>query len=303
MFQLAASDGSRAFFTDEQRLTGDAGASPGRPDLYECLFAEVAGRLACELSDLTPRSGNAGAGVVGVMGAGEDGEWVYFTASRVLAEGAAPGDCNSEAGGTCNLYVNHDGETTLVAVLSSRDENDWTEGGLNAQTARVSPNGEWLAFMSQRELTAYDSHDATSGMPDEEVYLYHAVAGGGRGKLVCASCNPTGARPMGIEYRQLNDGLAGGDRLWKPETWLAANVPGWTSFGGASLYQSRYLSDQGRLFFNSSDALVPQDINGTEDVYEYEPVGIGDCSVVSATFGKTSGGCVDLISSGTSSGV
>jgi hypothetical protein len=28
--------------------------------------------------------------------------------------------------------------------------------------------------MSQRELTGYDTHDAISGQPDEEVYLYHA---------------------------------------------------------------------------------------------------------------------------------
>jgi hypothetical protein len=31
-----------------------------------------------------------------------------------------------------------------------------------AQTARVSPNGDWLTFMSQRPLTGYDNHDAKS---------------------------------------------------------------------------------------------------------------------------------------------
>jgi hypothetical protein len=45
---------------------------------------------------------------------------------------------------------------------------------------------------------------------------------------------------------------------------------------------------------------VPQDVNGTEDVYQYEPPGVGGCSTSSVTFSERSGGCVGLISSGTS---
>ena len=37
------------------------------------------------------------------------------------------------------------------------------------------------------------------------------------------------------------------------------------------MYQSRYLSNQGRVFFDSVDPLVPGDINGKADVYQYEP--------------------------------
>jgi hypothetical protein len=57
-------------------------------------------------------------------------------------------------------------------------------------------------------------------------------------------------------------------------------------------YWPRYLSDGGRLFFNSLDALVPQDVNGQWDVYEYEPGGVGSCQLAQV--------CVSLISSGTS---
>jgi hypothetical protein len=56
------------------------------------------------------------------------------------------------------------------------------------------------------------------------------------------------------------------------------------------------------LFFDSPDALVPQDTNGLEDAYEYEPVGVGSCTEGGATFSMTSGGCVSLISSGQSAG-
>jgi hypothetical protein len=41
------------------------------------------------------------------------------------------------------------------------------------------------------------------------------------------------------------------------------------------MYQSRRLSDGGRVFFNSDDGLVPQDVNGMEDVYEWEREGVG----------------------------
>ena len=43
----------------------------------------------------------------------------------------------------------------------------------------------------------------------------------------------------------------------------------------APIYQPRYLSDSGRLFFNSGDALAPSDSNGTQDVYQFEPPGVG----------------------------
>jgi hypothetical protein len=33
--------------------------------------------------------------------------------------------------------------------------------------------------------------------------------------------------------------------------------------------------DGGRVFFNSDDGLVPKDVNGQEDVYEWEREGIG----------------------------
>jgi len=46
---------------------------------------------------------------------------------------------------------------------------------------------------------------------------------------------------------------------------------------------------------------VPLDTNGQEDVYEFEPVGIGSCSASSSGFDEGEGGCVSLVSSGTSS--
>ena len=272
-FQDASSDDSRVFFSH-------AGV------LEECELVEEPGNLHCDMSSLGSVQGTA-------IGSSQDGSFVYFVAG---------GD---------ELMVAHDGLVTPITELSGDDNADWAASRpgepLPHLTARVSPDGRWVAFMSDRSLTGYDNHDAVSGEPDEEVFLYHAAAGGGEGTLVCASCNPSGGRPHGVQVETSGGrfGLAGGGAgVWLSSQWLAANVPAWTS----NFYQSRYLSDSGRLFFNSSDALVPQDTNATEDVYEYEPPGseeapVGDsCTVGSPTYDPHSGGCVGLISSGLSPG-
>jgi hypothetical protein len=87
--------------------------------------------------------------------------------------------------------------------------------------------------------------------------------------------------------------------------WLAGSVPGWTTYHVfQALYQSRYLSNNGRLFFNSPDALVPADVDHQENVYEFEPQGVGGCKPTTADasdlYEPATGGFVGLISSGTS---
>ena len=280
----------------------------------------------CRLKDLsTVAHAGESAGVLGAMiGSSTDGSYVYFVANSVLSNqgipvaGATPGSCKPELGGlhsaeVCNLYVSHDGVVSLVAGLSATDFPDWEAGGphdrLGELTARVSPNGRFLAFMSQRSLTGYDNHDAVSGVPDEEVFLFDAASG----RVVCASCNPTGARPHGIlDPKEQNDPALLVDRpfAWSRQ-WLAASIPGWTGESQqVALYQSRYLSDEGRLFFDSRDGLVSRDGNGKEDVYEFEPEGLGGCSSATSSgstvfvredAGSPVDGCVGLISSGGSS--
>jgi DNA-binding beta-propeller fold protein YncE len=314
IFELASADGSRVFFTDTQRLTPDSGAGSTpptiKPDLYECEMLEKAGGgLECKLSDLTPAHGGEGADVQGaIIGASEDGSWVYFVAAGVLAENADQAGEKALPGAE-NLYVAHDGTSTFIATLSAADGADWADpdngGSQNAYmlTARVSPDGGWLAFMSGRSLTGYDNRDLLTGKPDEEVYLYDAQAG----RLVCASCDPTGQPPTG--FVATNEGSTGAGKLilgvnvWLAGQGIAASVPGWTT----PFDQPRYLSNGGRLFFDGFEALVPQDVNGTWDVYEYEPAeyrngeGSVECTSESVSFSERSGGCVGLVSSGESS--
>jgi DNA-binding beta-propeller fold protein YncE len=335
VFQTASADGSKVFFTDEQRLTAGSKASKGEPDLYVFELGAPGSPLSGSLTDLTPEGiGGEAADVLanqesergagGVLGAGEDGSDVYFVANGALVRGASRGDCAVAAepepppppGTTCNLYVSHYNGTDwdsprLVAMLSAEDAPDWqaieSTTDLAAETSRVSPSGEYLAFMSDRSLTGYDNADATpageaEGAHDEETYLYNASSE----RLVCASCNPSGARPKGVFDEGAGPNNTDGigllvDRLetWSSrfspisDHWLAGSVPGWTGVGiEHSFYQSRYLTDNGRLFFTSPDHLVPSATSDKEKVFEYEPDGLGSC--------HSEAGCVGLVSSGNS---
>lgn len=318
-FQTASNDGSKIFFTDTWPLTDESTLHPTESshpaDLYE--YDVASGKL----TDLTA-SERVGvpADVLGTIpGASEDGSYVYFVANGVLAPGATPGGCPNKViqpfeleelppGTTCSIYVSRPNpaipgqrETRFVAALSPEDSADWglpdnelakpNESNLTNLTSRVSPGaGEYLAFMSNRSLTGYDNTDAASGAADEEVFLYNAKLG----RLVCASCNPTGAAPKGVfDTEKAGEGLGllvDRPSVWK-RRWLAGSIPGWSALSPKrATYQPRYLSASGRLFFNSADKLVAQDGNSKEDVYQYEPQGIGGCEKAS--------GCVALISSG-----
>ena len=96
-----------------------------------------------------------------------------------------------------------------------------------------------------------------------EVFRFDAATN----ELDCASCDPTNAQATGNAS-------------------LASN--------GSSL------ADDGRVFFNSDDALVLRDTDNRQDVYEWEAVGAGTCQSESPDFFSLDNECVSLISSGSS---
>lgn len=304
VYQDASANGKRVFFTDTQRLTAGSRAKNSNPDLYLYDLEAPEGE---RLTDLTVpvQAGEAGRVQGLIPGASEDGSSVYVVASGVLT--SAPNRRGQSAvAGSPNLYLLREGEAgwsaAFIATLAGEDSTDWgSEGSASGNarlgwvSSRVSPNGRWLAFMSERPLTGYDNRDAASGARDQEDFLYDAASE----RLICASCNPTGARPRGILDTRLP--LVDRGKLWNGK-WLAGSLPDPYRFalGGALPHLPRYLSNSGRLFFNAADALVPQDTNGTEDAYEYEPAGVGGCAVSSPTYSPRSGGCASLISSGAS---
>jgi hypothetical protein len=218
----ASTDDSKIFYLENHDLYE-----------YELPIGSVKGQV---------RALTAGGEVQGVVQISEDGSYVYFVADARLAAGAVEGQPN--------LYVSHAaGEPKLIATLSTGDRSDWKEGP-GADSGIVAPGaagGARLAFTSGQSLTGYDNRDAVSGQPDTEVYLYDAETGA----LTCASCNPSGARPVGSAS-------------------LATGKYSGIGGSGASNYRPRDLLAGGELFFDSRDALVAHSSGGVQSVYEYE---------------------------------
>jgi sugar lactone lactonase YvrE len=305
VFQLASADGTVVYFTDAQRLTATSRAGENEPELYRCNIEVVAAHLGCTgLKDLSTVAVGKGSGDVlgGVIASDRSGSDAYFVANGQLTAAAPRGNCESAVyltsslppkGQSCALYHydSQSNSTTLVGMLSNRDAPEWEAGkGKEDQgttTARESSDGRYLAFMSQAPLTGFDNTDARTGQADEEVFLYDATSGA----LRCVSCAASGSRPEGVTDGPDFPGLlVDREKIWENQS-LAGSIPGWTRVDSAhALYPSRVLFNDGRLFFSSADGLVPKDTNGKEDVYEYEPDGVGSCS--------DGTGCINLMSGG-----
>ena len=217
-------------------------------------------------TDLAP-----GGDVHGVVAATSDLSFVYFVAEAALAPGAESHECEEEQFNQtlCNLYVVHIGEPTrFIGTLTGSDNfaepgtafrytGDW-QGSLSDTEAESTPDGEHLLFTSKSDLTGHESNRAG------EVFMYDYASG----EIHCLSCIPNGKRPKSAWSAFL------------PVSDVGTALPHWMS------------DDGGRVFFDTLDALVPQDTNEHTDVYEWERDGSGSCT--------DSSGCIYLLSDGTS---
>ncbi len=212
------------------------------------------------------------AGVLGMMGVGGDGAYVYFAAKGALASGA------SEASEHANLYVEHEGAISFIAGLVEEGQNamDWSAaaGGNgdvgvsdNGRSSRVSPDGRTLLF-----TVAGEGPTGYQGDGHVEIYLYDAASG----RISCVSCNPGGAPASSDAYLYIKT----------PDAHALPLYPGGLP---------RNLSEDGRrVFFETAEALMPQAGNGQLNVYEWEAEAEGGCPA------GQSAGCIYLISSGQS---
>lgn len=130
VFQGASEDGSKVFFTSQQKLlTGAAGRS-----LYEYNFDGEPGK---QVTLVAPN-------VLGVARISEDGSRVYF-----VAEGDA-----------LELYDTQTGLTTHVAALSPSDEADWKN--FDSRPVQATPDGRFLVFLSSADLTGSEDTSTTA---------------------------------------------------------------------------------------------------------------------------------------------
>ena len=304
VFQGANAEGTVVFFNDTRDLTSDA--SPSGRDLYRCEIAagSPSGGCASLTNVSAPLEGLGGsAAVLGVVsGLSEDGTRIYFTARGVLDE--APSQHGGSAvAGSPNLYLWEEGEgTRFIATLDEEDKGTWGLRGPitglgegSKLSASISPSGRYLAFMSQRSLSGQANLDEATGEPVQEAFRYDAESD----SLSCVSCNPFGAAPEGRV--PLGESLIDPHGAYNGAR-VAATLPsGYRNEFRLSLYRARATLDNGRVFFNAYDSLVPADSNGEWDVYQWEPTGVGSCTASSGdgATARSAGGCVSLLSSGT----
>jgi hypothetical protein len=164
--------------------------------------------------------------------------------------------------GQRNLYEVRNGHIQYITTF---------DPGSDTERFNISADGNHVAFLSNSRLTAYDNTSTgqvkcgsvfnltqgTLGTPCREMYSYDAQTE----ELRCVSCNPSGAPPAG-------------------DVTASASGP--------------FMSDDGRVFFNTPDALVSGDTNGLIDVYEFVN---GRPQLISTGTGNqdTFGGYIDVI--------
>jgi hypothetical protein len=306
-FLRATPSGSVVFFLSCEKLTDDSTAYSSVPNNCAPNETGVEGEdlyayetASGDLTDLTVDSSGdpRGADVQGVIGASDDGSYVYFAANGDL-DGSGPaelGNCRFNKGidespiGSCNVYLAHAGAITFIAHIDATRSIDrggvsnWKVGNpvlsFEQKTGRVSADGKTLLFDSQTELTP--------NAEGTQFYRYHVGDPG----LICITCDPTG------------NGAGGGD---------LQNVAPTSQSGpdSSSPVLTRNLSADGsRVFFETAAKLVVADTNGDggcpmvgywprpacQDVYEWEENGRGSCQS-----SAQNGGCLYLLSTGVSS--
>jgi hypothetical protein len=173
----------------------------------------------------------AGVGAIdGLAGISDDGSYIYFVGHTT--SGMNPGPPT--------LYVSHNGGTpTMITALDPSDSGDW-----NGFAARASSNGQFLVFNSIDQLTGFNNTDANTSSPDDEIFIYNAADG----SINCASC--FGGAPVGNTLINATQ---------------TSGIP-----DSSTTILARYVSDTGQVFFDTPNALLPNDTDGTPDVYEYE---------------------------------
>jgi len=214
-----------------------------------------------------------------------DGSQAYFVSPQQLdgSQGDAGGD---------NLYAWDGGSPRFVALLDPEDVDGeqargvagnrvnglglWVNSavwpgkgqnfGLGSVPARGNANGSVFVFQAQANLTGYDSDGHT------EIFLYNSVTD----DLRCISCNPT------------ESGAVSDAQLQVP---LPAPFEPFPPFNSRALIPN-LTTDGQTVFFQSGDRLVPRDVDGKVDVYEWRAQGKDGCAIES--------GCLALISSGES---
>lgn len=252
-FEGASADGSLVYFRTGAQLVDaddDAYSDLYRYDLATHELIRVsAGQQQAESNSCIADNEDGLHGVCGVAAISDDGQRIYYLSTGALGDGAA---------GHISLYF-YDGEsrttTTVLSVPNDLNHVVDNRARILFQTGLIgaSPDveatsdGSVLVFAADSALTSFDNTSPAcppTQLNNEgrctEIYRYDAATD----QITCLSCNPAGAPPLG-----------------------PAELP----TGGFTPRPARRFStpDGSLVAFETADALVPEDVNGQTDVYEW----------------------------------
>jgi hypothetical protein len=248
-------------------FAGRAGTGLGEE---EKIFTFGAGGLE-EYHVRTGEATEVGKGVAALLAYTPDGSHVYYLGSAkeeifAFEEGKL----------TVEIPETNKGGYTGGARGGGQILGGPTEYGQTHNMPVTTPDGSHLLFIDIAKLTAYENDGHL------EAYVYDAK----KNQVTCISCNPANASPQG--EAQLISGFAMDNGEWQYQT---PSPP--------------FISNDGsRAVFETTEALVPQDVNGTDDVYEWEWGGTNGCEAPSATkvaspaYSPVIDGCIYMLSSG-----
>jgi hypothetical protein len=263
-FGVATADGSVVYFSSSSELL-EGSENEGAPQLYAY---NVASGTTTELISDAPEGGPR---VEEILGASEDGSYVYFTSAAVLAEGATP----VPVFGT-NIYVWHDGTIKWIAqtgeIIEIGAPKEWA----------LSPDGRNFAFASYTPIGGEEEDPSSPSCPFnpsigneeghcQDVYEFEYESG----VRSCLSCTGKPAR---------GDSSLGGQEFHEP--------------GLPDEFPHALLND-GTVFLDTPNRLLPPDVNGVEDVYawrdgSYELISTGTSDQAS-TFGDATADGSDIL--------
>ncbi len=190
-----------------------------------------------------------------------DGSRVYYLVEEESVYGSGMKNANP------GLYLWEGGRSKPIPnaggfASSAVNNSGWSPFTYQNNLAVATPDGASLLFLDTAKLTSYNNFGPRCKNEREdpepgncaEAYVYNASTGA----VTCVSCNPTGAPPLG------NASLLafGGESNYFSDPNVDPLQPP-SSSGEIS-------PDGSRVFFETTDALVPQDTNGLPDVYEWE---------------------------------
>jgi hypothetical protein len=272
-------------------------SSDGRRIFYMAggnIFACDLGEGGCAGEGAHPPIAIGEGGESTLVNVSADGSHAYFVSPLALTEEEENGWGAKATPGADNLYAWDGNSVRFVTVLDAADVDsefvgdvskglgEWVPAAVGSPSGNSGPandpsrsnadGGGTLVFESRAALTDYDSGGHS------EIYRYDATAEAGS-RLTCLSCDPTGAAPR-------SDALL--------ESTRSVSVAQPFPPVGSLTHIDNVSADGREVFFQSGDRLVPADVDGYQDVYEWEEEGTGGC--------QRDAGCLSLISGGRSSG-